>query len=105
MTEITNVNVKKLTENLVEIEAMAQELEAYIIKNDLYRTVRIATQATTGFMSTVRAVVARSNLAGQHRSGAGASSLWNVPISTPSAFGRNLNIEYLATARLAHNRR
>lgn len=43
MTVMTNATGQKLAENLVEIEAMAQELEAYIIKNDVYRTVQITT--------------------------------------------------------------
>lgn len=48
MTEMTNATVQKLTDNkltdtIVEIAAMAQELEAYIVDQDVYRTVLITT--------------------------------------------------------------
>jgi len=42
MTEMTNANAQKLAANLVEIEAMAQELEAYIVNHDVYRTVIVS---------------------------------------------------------------
>ncbi|MEZ4623066.1 MAG: hypothetical protein R2867_47250 [Caldilineaceae bacterium] len=43
MTEVTNTNVHKLTDAIIDVEAMVQELEAYIIKQDVYRTVLIPT--------------------------------------------------------------
>jgi len=44
MAEITNAAVQRvteqrLTENIAEIETMAQELETYIVKQNVYRTV------------------------------------------------------------------
>jgi hypothetical protein len=42
MSEMVNVNAQKLADNLVEIAAMAQELEEYIIGNEVYRTVLIS---------------------------------------------------------------
>lgn len=43
MPEMTNGTVQKLADTLAEIAAMAQELEAYIVDQDVYRTVLITT--------------------------------------------------------------
>ncbi len=43
MSEMPNAGSPKLTGALAEIEAMARELETYIVKQDVYRTVLIST--------------------------------------------------------------
>ncbi len=43
MTAIATATVQKLADQISEIAAMAQELETYIVKQDVYRTVLIAT--------------------------------------------------------------
>ena len=43
MTEMTNATVQKLTDTIVELAAMARELETYIVKQEVYRAVLIRT--------------------------------------------------------------
>ena len=43
MAEMTNATVQKLADTIAEIAAMAQELEAYIVAQDVYRTVLLTT--------------------------------------------------------------
>lgn len=45
MTEMTNTTVQKLADTIVDIEAMVRELEAYIVKQEVYRTVLLTTAA------------------------------------------------------------
>ena len=43
MSEMDNESAQKLADRVVEVEAMAQELEAYMIANEVYRTLLIST--------------------------------------------------------------
>ncbi len=42
MPEMVNANAQKLADNIVDIEAMAQELEAYIVNQNVYRTLLVS---------------------------------------------------------------